>query len=164
MDWTAENLDKMASSRILRVCSLIDHHKDQAARPLFFRRDGMPDPVQEAANGCKPAEKPRKFLILVLYEEQRTIMKHVSKLAHICSADANLPLQVFKLRGDECIEYDGRMSPKARDEAVKQFETRDDLRIMIMSSVGTTGLNLTCASVVIFMVSSAISHPHVSCV
>ncbi|KAF8595568.1 hypothetical protein BDV93DRAFT_564271 [Ceratobasidium sp. AG-I] len=132
--WNIENLSEMASSRILQVCALIDHHKNQAAQPLFFHRDGTRDHEQEVANPCIPAQAPRKFLILIVYEEQRTIMKHV-----------------FKIRGEECIEYDGRMSPKAREDAVKQFEERDDLRIMIISSVGTTGLNLTVASIVIFM-------------
>ena len=46
---------------------------------------------------------------------------------------------------------------------MKQFEERDELRIMIISSVGTTGLNLTVASIVIFMVSYRISHSLTSC-
>jgi SNF2 family DNA or RNA helicase len=40
---------------------------------------------------------------------------------------------------------------------VETFEQQDDIRIMLISNVGSAGLNLTAASVVIFLV----SHPPV---
>lgn len=45
------------------------------------------------------------------------------------------------------------MTPAARDKAVEEFERNDDVRVMLLSNVGTTGLNLTVASVVVFVVS-----------
>jgi SNF2 family DNA or RNA helicase len=50
------------------------------------------------------------------------------------------------------VEYDGRMTPAKRDDTLKEFETNDNIRVLLMSNVGTTGLNLTTASVIIFLV------------
>jgi SNF2 family DNA or RNA helicase len=42
---------------------------------------------------------------------------------------------------------------KQRQAAVDKFTNEDDCRIMIIGNVGAAGLNLTIASIVIFMVS-----------
>jgi hypothetical protein len=60
---------------------------------------------------------------------------------------------VLELKGRKCLEYDGRMSLAARKAAIENFEKDDEATILLISSVGTTGLNLTVASVVIFVVS-----------
>ncbi|KAG9092259.1 hypothetical protein FRC06_000174 [Ceratobasidium sp. 370] len=43
------------------------------------------------------------------------------------------------------------MSPTNRDKALQQFESDENIRVLLISNVGTTGLNLTMASVVIFL-------------
>ena len=112
MPWTIENLCEMASSRILQVCALIDHHKDQAAQPLFFHRDGTRDHDQEAANPCMPAQAPRKFLILIVYEEQRTIMKHVSILGHPYPANADTQFRYSSFGGRNALSTTGECHPR----------------------------------------------------
>jgi SNF2 family DNA or RNA helicase len=57
------------------------------------------------------------------------------------------------IKGHRYIEYHGGMTSRARERAVTKFETDDEIRIMIISNVGSTGLNLMVASVVIFVVS-----------
>lgn len=65
--------------------------------------------------------------------------------------------QMLKLRGRGFVEYHGSMTASKREKAVETFEQQDDIRIMLISNVGSAGLNLTAASVVIFLV----SHPSV---
>jgi SNF2 family DNA or RNA helicase len=45
------------------------------------------------------------------------------------------------------------MSVANRDAAVHKFENNDSIRVLLMSNVGTTGLNLVAASVLVFLVS-----------
>ncbi|KAF8597007.1 hypothetical protein BDV93DRAFT_513682 [Ceratobasidium sp. AG-I] len=136
LKWTPENFEQEASSRILKVCDIVAHHDDIEAKPMFFNRDGTRDLDKEAASQCPPALRDRKILIFIVYDLHREIMKQASAL---------------KLKGRKCLEYDGKMSPAARAQAIKTFEEDPDIKVMLISNVGTTGLNLAVASVVIFM-------------
>jgi SNF2 family DNA or RNA helicase len=60
---------------------------------------------------------------------------------------------MLQLRGRGFVEYHGSMSTLKRQKAVEVFEQQDDIRVMLISNVGSAGLNLTAASVVIFLVS-----------
>lgn len=47
------------------------------------------------------------------------------------------------------------MSLKTREQAIKSFDLDDDVKIMLISNVGTTGLNMVMASILILLVSAA---------
>ena len=50
------------------------------------------------------------------------------------------------------IRLDGSMSQQTRQRQLKQFRTRSDIKVMVMSlKAGSLGLNLTCASLVIML-------------
>jgi superfamily II DNA/RNA helicase len=155
LEWTAEDLDVKASSRILQLCYLVEHYKDPNAQPLFFKRDGSRDLEKEAEHKGPPAKRPRKVLVFIMYDLHRQIASIVSE--DLCSeAEIDIDVgvgQALTLKGLKCLEYDGKMSLAARQQAVDRFERDDEVRVMLISNVGTTGLNLTMASVVIFVVS-----------
>ncbi|KAG8688477.1 hypothetical protein FRC11_005391, partial [Ceratobasidium sp. 423] len=134
MTWTAKSLQEDALSKILMTISLTQHYQQPDAKPLFFNEDGTRDFAKETECGCKPANQPRKVIVFVMYTIHRKIMKRSLSLVGLQSA-----------------EYDGRMTPETRDETLKQFESDDNIRVLLMSNVGTTGLNLTMASVIIFL-------------
>lgn len=46
------------------------------------------------------------------------------------------------------------MSKSKREAAIAKFQSDPECRVMLISNVGSAGLNLTCASVVIFVVSN----------
>ena len=54
----------------------------------------------------------------------------------------------------------GHQAEPQRSAAIQRFKDggRDKARVLLMSSVGTVGLNLTCAHIVIFLVSLSWSH------
>lgn len=64
--------------------------------------------------------------------------------------------QVLQLRGRGLVEYDGSMSKAKREAAIAKFHSDDQCRVMLISNVGSAGLNLTDASVVIFVVSKTV--------
>ncbi|EUC53977.1 SNF2 family amino-terminal protein, partial [Rhizoctonia solani AG-3 Rhs1AP] len=79
-----------------------------------------------------PSEEPRKFLLYVSLSYHR-----------------NLFGKMFELKKRGFVYYDGSMTPAKRQKAVDKFNTDGNCRIMIISNVGSAGLNLTVASVVI---------------
>lgn len=62
--------------------------------------------------------------------------------------------QVLTLYGIKFLYIDGNISVQKRAKIVEQFCTGKEYRVLIVSSVGATGLNLAVASTVIFVVSS----------
>ncbi|KDN33549.1 hypothetical protein RSAG8_13363, partial [Rhizoctonia solani AG-8 WAC10335] len=136
--WTLENLQQMASSKLLITLDILEHYKEPSAQPLFFKRDGTRDLEQEANFVPPPSpqipDKPRKILIFIMYDRHTQVTKFV-----------------LDLRGYKYLEYNGSKSDVERNRAVKEFETRDDIHVLLLSNVGTTGLNLMMASVVIFL-------------
>jgi SNF2 family DNA or RNA helicase len=152
--WTKENLPQEASSKVLKTLELIEHYDNTDAQPLFVKRDGSKDPEAQLAVASTPAQKPRKILIFIMYETHRQIMKKVRIHIITCSFVRLIPKlhKALSLCGRKFVEYDGNISVGARSKAIAEFERSDDTRIMLLSNVGTTGLNLTMASVVIFLV------------
>jgi SNF2 family DNA or RNA helicase len=67
-------------------------------------------------------------------------------------------MQVLTLYGVRHEHIDGRMTFQQRASVVKKFCANPDIRVLIMSSVGSVGLNLTVASVIIFLVRFLLSH------
>ncbi|KAG5634213.1 hypothetical protein H0H81_002857 [Sphagnurus paluster] len=59
---------------------------------------------------------------------------------------------ILKLYGVESLSIDGQMSFQERTKVVWQFCKGVKCRVLIISSVGTTGLNLTIANIIIFLV------------
>jgi hypothetical protein len=67
----------------------------------------------------------------------------------------------LKLHGIKAVEIHGKVKPRQRTAILKSFQDSgvDDARVLVMSNVGTTGLNLQCANIMVVMV----RHPIPSC-
>ncbi|TFK16542.1 hypothetical protein FA15DRAFT_607075, partial [Coprinopsis marcescibilis] len=63
---------------------------------------------------------------------------------------------VFALHGIPVLSISGKTGYDQRATVVNKFENDPDSRVLIFSKVGSTGLNLTRASVIIFLVSTDI--------
>ncbi|KAG9098557.1 hypothetical protein FRC06_006228 [Ceratobasidium sp. 370] len=135
-DWDANNLAERASSRMLKTDEVVGHFWEGNPKPPVYREDGTRDLEAEARQeDPPPLEHPRKFLIYVQYRLHRILLK-----------------KVFLIRGRGFVEYDGTMSKSKRQAAIDKFQTDPQCRIMLISNVGAAGLNLTAASIVIFVV------------
>jgi superfamily II DNA/RNA helicase len=54
--------------------------------------------------------------------------------------------------GIRATNVNGHMSPPEREERIRQFKNDPTLTVLIMSGIGTTGLNLTNATLVVLYV------------
>ncbi|KAG8734345.1 hypothetical protein FRC11_005332 [Ceratobasidium sp. 423] len=131
--WNESNIHEKASTRMLKVDQIIEHYWTGNPKPLVFKEDGTtitsapgPDPL--------PCDDLRKFLIYVGFIDHR-----------------NLFGMMFEIKKRGYIYYDGSMLPSKRQEAVDKYNTDKDCRIMVISNVGATGLNLTAGSVVVLV-------------
>ncbi|KAG8701566.1 hypothetical protein FRC08_004020 [Ceratobasidium sp. 394] len=141
--WTMNDFSEMASSKLRALIRIIQYYRqDPNSPPLFFRReDGqaiLPEQSSAANNDDQSQAvanlKPRKFIVFVMYHIPRQIIKKVLELHDIS----------FR-------EFDGTMALKARNKALKEFLDDDSILVLLMSNVGTVGLNIICASIVIIV-------------
>ncbi|KAG8689469.1 hypothetical protein FRC11_002417, partial [Ceratobasidium sp. 423] len=133
--WTLDNWESQASSKILMVVSIIKHHRDPGAGPMFWSHEtGARDKDLEEKAVWTPASRKRKILLMCVYEKPRAILK-----------------LVFGFIGVRCLEYDGSLTMSARQSVIQEFETNEEVDILMISNVGTTGLNITRASIVVFV-------------
>ncbi|KAG9126000.1 hypothetical protein FRC07_005272 [Ceratobasidium sp. 392] len=135
-DWTAENLLQVASTRLLTLDRIFEHYWAPGnPKPPVFREDGTRDlEAEEKQEDPVPSDKLRKFLVYVEFSFHRNL---VTKMLSI------------KDRGYVC--YNGSMTKKQQQKVVDRFTTDPTCRIMIISNVGAARLNLTAASIVLFL-------------
>lgn len=63
---------------------------------------------------------------------------------------------MLKANGVKFLEVSGNITPSERVKRLKQFRAsgRDGERVLILSNVGSVGLNIACANIVIIVVRS----------
>jgi TATA-binding protein-associated factor len=156
-----EEWDKCKSTK-MDVCAKICQHlltRDDAPDVEF--EEGVPifPPFPDFLEGI---EVPKKNRILI-YQEFPSLgglLRQVSTLG-FCLQILKEPIaQVLNLYGVRALFIDGRMSFDVRNKIVLEFHKEEAPRVLIFSSVGSAGLNLSIANTIIFMVSGDIYlHP-----
>ncbi|QRV93635.1 ATP-dependent DNA helicase [Ceratobasidium sp. AG-Ba] len=133
--WTLERETWRRSSRLSRLDDLLEIFWTGNPKPPSYYRDGkrnyeaddqQPDPP--------PLLVPRKFVIFIEFGRHRRLVK-----------------KMLELQGRKCVEYHGDMNMEQRQKAADTFKTDPECRVMLLSKVGGTGLNLQVASILIFL-------------
>ncbi|CEL53169.1 putative ATP-dependent helicase C17A2,12 OS=Schizosaccharomyces pombe (strain 972 / ATCC 24843) GN=SPAC17A2.12 PE=3 SV=1 [Rhizoctonia solani AG-1 IB] len=91
----------------------------------------------------------------VVFNEDGTIKRNTSLPAPL-ACDEPRKFLMFRIMGRKHVCYDGSMDSKRRQTAVERFTNDAACRIMIISNVGSTGLNLTAASIIIIVASNPV--------
>lgn len=68
--------------------------------------------------------------------------------------EPSLCLKALGLYGIECLQISGQINVTLRNERIKAFNNADDKgpRVLLVSNVGTVGLNIDRACILIFLV------------
>jgi SNF2 family DNA or RNA helicase len=61
--------------------------------------------------------------------------------------------KVLNLYGIDVMEYNGGMTQQQRGKVLEAFRTNNGKRVLLLSNVGATGLNLDVASILVIIVS-----------
>jgi hypothetical protein len=146
-DWESHKTTKV--DICARMCS---HLLSRDDAPSMIFEDGtvifpeVPAPM--------PGERVSQELKLLVYEDFASLGPLVQDVRALLTA-AFLDIQrtqVFTLYNIRHLYMDGHASYAARAKMVHTFNTDPSIRVLFITSVGASGLNLTKASVVIFLV------------
>lgn len=148
------------SAKLCACAKIVLHHLNtDNAQPLKCVDDRELAPNPEAPVKDRAPGLPRdRIVIYSAFPSSSQVISDVRvlQLTFHEQAHSRIP-KVLRLYGIEILEFNGSMSEKAKAEALAEFKSEDEgtRRVMLLSSVGTTGLNLDFANVLIIVVSSA---------
>ncbi|KAG6903925.1 hypothetical protein DXG01_013848 [Tephrocybe rancida] len=131
---------ELVKSTKMDTCARMTRHllsRDDAP-PMIFK-DGIVEysPVPEP----QPGEDVKKTKKIIIYQEFPSL--------------GPLLRNILTLYGIKHVYIDGQTSFQKRNKIVKAFREDPTIRVIIISSVGSTGLNLTIACIIIFLVSES---------
>ncbi|KAF8670336.1 SNF2 family N-terminal domain [Rhizoctonia solani] len=132
-NWTVENLPQKMSTRMQCVMGLIEWFWIGNPKPVALLEDGTLDKsrlVQEPL----PSKKPWKFLIYMEFQQHQALIA-----------------KMLTLKEKDYVTYNGSMATTKCQWSVEKFANNPSCQIMIISNVGSAGLNLVEASVVIIV-------------
>ncbi|KAF8749854.1 aortic smooth muscle cell differentiation [Rhizoctonia solani] len=132
-DWTVENLPQKMSTRMQCVMGLIEWFWIGNPKPVALLEDGTLDKARLVQEPL-PSKKPRKFLIYVEFQQHQALIA-----------------KMLTLKEKDYVTYNGSMATTKRQRSVEKFANDPSCQIMIISNVGSAGLNLVEASVVIIV-------------
>ncbi|KAF8748551.1 helicase [Rhizoctonia solani] len=132
-DWTVENLPQKMSTRMQCVMGLIEWFWIGNPKPVALLEDGTLDKARLVQEPL-PSKKPWKFLIYVEFQQHQALIA-----------------KMLTLKEKDYVTYNGSMATTKRQRSVEKFANDPSCQIMIISNVGSAGLNLVEASVVIIV-------------
>ncbi|QRW23182.1 Helicase conserved C-terminal domain [Rhizoctonia solani] len=132
-DWTVENLPQKMSTRMQCVMGLIEWFWIGNPKPVALLEDGTLDKARLVQEPL-PSKKPQKFLIYVEFQQHQALIA-----------------KMLTLKEKDYVTYNGSMATTKRQRSVEKFANNPSCQIMIISNVGSAGLNLVEASVVIIV-------------
>uniref|UniRef100_A0A0W0GC69 Uncharacterized protein n=1 Tax=Moniliophthora roreri TaxID=221103 RepID=A0A0W0GC69_MONRR len=126
----------------------------------YLTRDDMPDVEFVDGEAVFPSaplteledviSQSRRILIYSEFSGMHSVLKNVRAPLFCYPRLIKRFLKVLSLYGVQSLSLDGKLALAKRDAIVAQFHQPNNPRVLIFSSVGTTGLNLCIADVVIF--------------
>ncbi|KAK1233548.1 hypothetical protein PQX77_003294 [Marasmius sp. AFHP31] len=131
---TLEEWEPVKSTKIDTCVRIIQHYlsHDNIDDPFMTSDIRYPDPPR-VETGQNPPQK-RKILVYAGFPSRWSILR-----------------DILDIYGISYVYIDGSQTLEKRNQMIERFKDPDGPRVMIFSSVGTTGLNLTIANVVILL-------------
>lgn len=165
------DFEEHPTAKLCALVRILQHHLEEDGRPplitQFNEKAGevtslppfpesnalVPDPSFDWGDQYG-GTAPDKILLFSAFPLNNSVIfpvgTSIAQRAH-CVTDL---LQLMDAYGIKCELLNGHQNEGQKKGAIERFKTsgRDGARVLLMSSVGTVGLNLTCAHIVIFLV------------
>jgi SNF2 family DNA or RNA helicase len=149
---TMEEWETMKSTKLDLVAKLAKYllSDDNCPKNFLDENGEFTIPVYVAPAGAK---KTDKILIFQEYMSLTPLLKRVSKLRHRRHVlQIHNATKVLELHGVKCLVLNGGVARNKRMDILKKFTQDDEPRALIISKVGTTGLNCSRANHVLVVV------------
>lgn len=134
----------------VRLCSHGLRH-DDIAMPVYDR-NGLPVYPESPKT---PNAGIRKIVVMHEFPMMALLIESVSYNGSFLSSCLHRMQQAFNVCGMTLAILNGGMSSGSRAAAISRFKNDPSVKVLLMSSVGMVGLNLTVADIVI----AYVSHP-----
>lgn len=134
---TKEDYQLGQSTKINTVIKLIRHHLSGSTESPVFDVDGDHQ-WPPSATTTLPSSSIRPRPKIVVYQSFTSLSGFLQKC--------------FTVNDIRSILVNGGMSFEQRSAAIEKFRTDPDINVLILSAVGSVGLNLAFASAIAFMV------------
>jgi hypothetical protein len=127
---------------------------EDGVEPISFEGGRVVFPPVYKYNPSTGNTRNRRILIYSEFPTKTKLLQNVrrSYLFLVLVADDGVRMQVLTLHGVESLAIDGTLSFEKRDRIVSQFHQPDSPRVLIISKVGSAGLNLSIADIVLYFV------------
>ncbi|KAH9828555.1 P-loop containing nucleoside triphosphate hydrolase protein, partial [Rhodofomes roseus] len=154
---TVKDFEAMPTAKLRALLDILQYHlSNQKAPPLNIKKE---------YRGCSssslpPFPEPNKLYPMEDFEYERYGGDGPDKIIIFSFFPSNnfihrslILLQLLNAYGIKTVYVHGQMSAKKRAEAIAQFRNSDMTgpRVLVMSGVGATGLNLAWANIMIFI-------------
>lgn len=165
-DWEANT-----STKIKNLIDILLHHLGKDNAPLLRRADGdsndlEEDPLwelEEQDDDNDKADYPDRIVIYVAFPSNNQLITAASWILQTCLyLLTDLDLQVLRFYKIKYIEINGSKRTSMRSKDIEKFRTsgRNGPRVCLLSNVGTMGLNLPQANILVALVSFCLLHPY----
>lgn len=168
---TLQEYLQVPSAKIDAIIAIIQHHQlgpdraplnavarePLASPPNTFTPTTWQEVVDAPTSGSSltemtPSMIPDKIVLFIAFPEHNEYIKAVRVFLFLVRATDDDVCQIFRFHNIETMEVHGAKSRKSRSETLKAFRESTRPSVLIVSSVGTTGLNLDCACILIVAV------------
>lgn len=148
-DWAKMKSTKLDTAA--RMCQYL-LQRDNLPLPEFTGGDVRFPPSPELLEG-ETATQNTKIVVFSEFPSMCSVLQNVSLEVYVCVTNAPLMcFQVFSLYGIKTLVVNGGMSYEKRASVIKNFRENSTHRVLVLSSVGGTGINLAFCRVIIFLV------------
>lgn len=156
--------DTLRSTKVDTLIKLLAWHLESDDHDTFnideeTPKDDIPPPSNQLVD-TPPARPNAEYIAMpdLMTRGTRKILVYIE-----FPMMAPLLLSLLKLHNIDALIIHGGHGAEERNETVLQFHSDPKARVLIFSSVGAVGLNLTAATVVVLFVSFHCSSPHTHC-
>jgi SNF2 family DNA or RNA helicase len=148
------DFDARGGTKMKMIVTILQHRFIQNWMPqIVFHIDGTADypPQCPPPQPADPQDRDAAELLAWNLQSSRKAI-----LFQVFTSMREFIASCLTVNGIKCTWINGEMSFTQRAEAVERFRSDPEIRVLIISAVGGTGLNLAFADIVLFGVSSTI--------
>jgi hypothetical protein len=148
------DFETRGGTKMKMIVTILKHRFTQNWMPqIVFNIDGTADypPVSPPPQPADPQDLDAAELLAWQLQSSRKAI-----LFQVFTSMREFIASCLIVNGIKCAWINGEMSFAQRAEAVERFRSDAEIRVLIISAVGGTGLNLAFADIVIFGVSSTL--------
>ena len=150
---TLAQWEKMKSTKLDTAARLCQYFLQRDNLPLPEFTDGdvrlppLPVPLES-----ETATQNTKIVVFSEFPSMCSVLQNVGRVFVFVFNAPLICFQVFNLYGIKTLAVNGAMSYEKRAAVIKSFRETSSHRVLILSSVGGTGINLAFCRVIIFLV------------